>query len=106
MQMKKNLAAILALSLLVGIVVSVGIGGVGAGEAAVETATIAIDGMTCGGCVGAVKIQLKRTEGVTAYEVSLDDGEAVVTFDPSVTSPEAIAESISKAGFDATVKSA
>lgn len=102
MRMKKNLVAILALTLLVGLV------GVMAeeGSIALEQTTITIDGMTCGGCVGAVKIQLKRTEGVSDYEVSLDDGEAVVTFDPEVTSPEAIAESISKAGFDATVKSA
>lgn len=106
MQMKKNLAAVLTLSLIVGVVAMVGIGGAVAGDAGVEQTTIAIDGMTCGGCVGAVKIQLKRTEGVTDYEVSLDDGVAVVTFDPTVTSPEAIAESISKSGFDAKVKSA
>ena len=102
MRMKKNLAAILALSLLVGVVAVVAEEGAGA----LEQTTIGIEGMTCGGCVGAVKIQLKRTEGVMEYEVSLDDGEAVVTFDPEVTSPEAIAESISKSGFDATVKSA
>lgn len=30
--------------------------------------TLKIEGMTCGGCVAAVKVQLKKTEGVTAYE--------------------------------------
>ena len=68
MRTKKNLAAILALTLMVGIA------GVMAGEdpEAYEQTTISIDGMTCGGCVGAVKIQLKRIEGVKEYKVSLD----------------------------------
>ncbi len=66
--------------------------------------TLAIKGMTCGGCVGAVKIQLKRTEGVSAFEVSYEKAEAVVTYDPSKTEPKKIAESVSKTGFEASVK--
>jgi copper chaperone CopZ len=60
--------------------------------------------MTCGGCVAAVKVQLKKTPGVTAYEVSLEKGEAVVTYDPARTDPKKIADSVSKTGFQATVK--
>ena len=71
---------------------------------ALEKATFAVEGMTCGGCVGAVKVQLKRTPGVTEYDVSYEEAEAVVTFDPQVTDPDAIAESITKSGFKATVK--
>ncbi len=70
----------------------------------VQKATFAIDGMNCGGCVGAVKVQLKRTPGVTHYNVSYEEAEAVVTFDPKVTDPATIAESITKSGFKATVK--
>ena len=66
--------------------------------------TLAIKGMTCGGCVGAVKIQLKRTEGVSAFDVSYEKAEAVVTYDPSKTEPKKIAESVSKTGFEASVK--
>ncbi len=72
-----------------------------AGEA---KTTLAIKGMTCGGCVAAVKVQLKRTEGVTAYEVSLENAEAVVSYDPSRTEPKKIAESVSNTGFAASVK--
>lgn len=75
--------------------------------AAVETTaktTLTITGMTCGGCVAAVKLQLKRTEGVTAYEVSLEKGEADVTYDPARTDPGTIAASVSKAGFRTTAK--
>lgn len=75
----------------------------GAAESSAKT-TLAIKGMTCGGCVGAVKVQLKRTEGVTAYDVSLDKAEADVTYDPARTEPKKIAESVSKTGFQATVK--
>jgi copper chaperone len=67
-------------------------------------ATIAIKGMTCGGCVAAVKLQLKRTEGVTAYEVSLEKAEAEVTYDSGKTDPKKIAASVSKTGFQAIVK--
>ena len=65
---------------------------------------LAIKGMTCGGCVAAVKVQLKRTEGVSAYEVSLQKAEADVTYDPARTDPKKIAESVSKTGFEASVK--
>ena len=74
-----------------------------AGDATANT-TLAIKGMTCGGCVAAVKLQLKRTEGVTAYEVSLEKAEAAVTYDPAKTSPGKIAESVSKTGFEASIK--
>ena len=66
--------------------------------------TLSIQGMTCGGCAAAVKIQLKRTEGVTDYQVSLEKAEAKVTYDPAKTTPERIAESVSKTGFKASVK--
>ena len=51
-------------------------------------ATLAIKGMTCGGCVAAVKVQLKKTEGVAAYDVSLEKGEADVSYDSAKTTPE------------------
>ena len=73
-----------------------------AGESA--KTTLKVEGMTCGGCVAAVKVQLKRTEGVTAYDVSLEKGEAEVSYDPAKTTPERIAGSVSKTGFNASVK--
>ena len=74
-----------------------------AGDATAKT-TLAIKGMTCGGCVAAVRLQLERTEGVTAYEVSLEKAEAEVSYDPAKTSPGKIAESVSKTGFEALLK--
>ncbi len=68
--------------------------------------TLTISGMTCGGCVATVKLKLKKTAGVTAYEVSLDRGEADVTYDPAKTDPKKIADSVSETGFTASVKDA
>src|SRR5207245_939372 len=76
----------------------------GPGEACATKTTLKIEGMTCGGCVAAVKLQLGKTDGVAAYEVSLEKGEAEVTYDPAKTEPKKIAESVSKTGFTASVK--
>ena len=67
---------------------------------------LTIKGMTCGGCVAAVKLRLKKVKGVVAYEVSLEKGEAEVTYDPGQTDPDAIAAAVSEIGFKATVKPA
>lgn len=81
-----------------------GSGSLAVGAESTAKTTLVVKGMTCGGCVAAVKVQLKKTPGVSAYEVSLEKGEAVVTYDPSRTDPKKIAESVSKTGFQATVK--
>ena len=71
-----------------------------------ETArtTLTIEGMTCGGCVPTVKLQLKKTQGVLAYEVSFEKGEAQVSYDPAKTTPAKIAESVTRTGYTASVK--
>jgi len=94
---RNTLSLVLALGLPIPGALAVG------GDATTNT-TLAIKGMTCGGCVAAVKLQLKKTEGVTAYEVRLESAEAEVSYDPVKTSPERIAESVSKTGFEASVK--
>jgi len=67
--------------------------------------TLTITGMTCGGCAAGVKIQLKRIEGVTSYDVSYEKGEAEVSYDPAKTTPQKIAESVAvKTGYKVAVK--
>lgn len=75
-----------------------------AGAADTAKTTLTIKGMTCGGCVAAVKLQLRNTDGVTAYDVSLQKGEAEVSYDSATTDPKKIAESVSTTGFQASVK--
>ena len=74
-----------------------------ASAAEVARTTLAISGMDCGGCVGAIKMQLKRTAGVTAYDVSYERRDAQVTYDPAQTDPSRIAASLSMTGFEAKV---
>lgn len=69
-----------------------------------KTTALKIDGMTCGGCVAAVKVQLGRTAGVLNYDVSLEKGEATVGYDPARTTPQKIADSVSDTGFHASVE--
>lgn len=76
-----------------------------AGAAESARTTLTITGMTCGGCAAGVKIQLKRMEGVTSYDVSYEKGEAEVGYDPAKTTPEKIAESVAvKTGYKVAVK--
>ncbi len=46
-----------------------------------ETTTIRVDGMSCGGCVKSVTGVLTALEGVAKAEVSLEQKQAVVEFD-------------------------
>jgi len=71
----------------------------------VSTTTIAIEGMTCGACTSAIEGGFKDLEGLVQFNVSLLAERAVVVHDPSVLSPEKIAEIIEDRGFDAKILS-
>lgn len=73
-------------------------------QPAAAVCTLKVTGMTCGGCEGAVKVAARKVAGVTAVTASYKTGTAEVTFDPTKTSPEAIAKVVSeKSGFRAEV---
>ena len=65
--------------------------------------TLAVQGMTCGACTSAVEGGFKDVAGVHTVSVSLLSERAVVEHDPSIISPEAIAEIIEDRGFDSSV---
>ena len=65
--------------------------------------TLSVQGMTCGACTSAVEGGFKDVSGVISMSISLLSERAVVEHDPLVLSPEAIAEVIEDAGFDATI---
>ena len=64
-----------------------------------ETITLKVDGMTCGGCVASVTRVLKAAPGVADAVVKLDAKSATVTFDPAQTSVGALKEAIEDAGY-------
>jgi copper chaperone len=64
-----------------------------------ETVTLKVEGMTCGGCVASVTRVLKATPGVDDAVVRLDARSATVTFDPARTSVPALKSAIEDAGY-------
>ena len=67
-----------------------------------ETTTIKVGGMSCGGCVKSVHAALSALEGVAGVDVSLPQGQAVVEFDAAQVSREQLAAAVEDAGFDAS----
>lgn len=65
-----------------------------------ETATIAITGMTCMGCVASVKRVLGNLSGISSAEVTLTPAQATVSYDAGKVSLPAIKTAISDAGYD------
>ena len=76
----------------------------GAGAAEPQSATLAIEGMTCASCPITVKKVLKKITGVTEASVDYKTGEAKVRFDPEKVQPEQLARAVTGIGFPATVK--
>ena len=72
-------------------------------EPGLSTTTLAVEGMTCGACTSAVEGGFKDVAGVKSMSISLLSERAVVEHDPSILSPERIAEIIEDRGFGATV---
>jgi copper chaperone CopZ len=61
-----------------------------------------VAGMTCAGCEAAVRSAAKTVDGVKDVQASDDKNNADVTYDPSKTTPEAIAKVITeRSGFRA-----
>ena len=56
-----------------------------------------VEGMTCGGCVAAVKNVLARQPGVKSSKVTI--GSVELDLDESAQSLESIREAIAKAGY-------
>ena len=68
-----------------------------------QTLTLKIDGMTCGGCVKSVTKVLENLNGVEKAEVSLENANAIISFDESKIQPAALIEAVEEAGFDAAL---
>jgi copper chaperone len=65
-----------------------------------QTVTLGISGMTCGGCVRSVTNVLKAQDGVAKAEVSLEKNNAVVEYDPGKVQVEQLKRSVQEAGFE------
>ena len=65
-----------------------------------DTITMNVKGMTCGGCVASVTRVLKSVPGVSDVAVTLTPGTAKVTFDSARTSAPALRNAVEDAGYD------
>lgn len=65
-----------------------------------QTATLNISGMTCGGCVRSVSKVLNALDGVAKSDVSLDERRAVIDFDPDKVGVEQLKRAIVEAGYE------
>jgi len=85
-----------------------GFQGLVAGGQSQETATLKIDGMTCGGCIKDVKAALAKVPGVSEVGLSTgkkwivfpdySDAHASVTFDPQKTNVDTLMRAVEAAG--------
>lgn len=68
-----------------------------------KTQMISIEGMSCNHCVASVTAALTEQKGVTDVKVSLEDKNAVVTFDETAVACETLVQAIENIGFDAHI---
>lgn len=73
--------------------------------AASRTVTLAVPGMNCSACPLTIKKALTKVDGVTKVDVSLDDLQAVVTFDDAKATVAALTKATKDAGYPSSVKS-
>ena len=66
---------------------------------AIQTATFAVENMTCALCPITVKSAMERVEGVQSVHIDFAAKTAIVVFDPSVTTIDAIAAAATNAGY-------
>ncbi|KAG5974874.1 hypothetical protein E4U56_004147 [Claviceps arundinis] len=65
--------------------------------------TVAVEGMTCGACTSAVENGFKDVAGVQSFSISLLSERAVIEHDPTIITPQQVAEIIEDRGFGAEI---
>src|SRR5271170_1969032 len=68
-----------------------------------QTATLAVENMTCGTCPIVVKKALEKLPGVSATAVDFDKKTATVIFDPDKVSTARLTQATTEAGFPSKV---
>ncbi|AKR47646.1 heavy metal-binding domain-containing protein [Acetobacter pasteurianus] len=64
------------------------------------TASFMVDGMSCDGCVSAIKRALAAIDGVEATDVNLATREVKVTYDPTRAGVSSLQNAIRGAGYE------
>lgn len=64
------------------------------------TKELKIEGMSCDHCKKAVTDALKEVNGVRSVDVDVQEGKALVSFDPAQATEQAMKEAIEEAGYE------
>jgi len=73
-------------------------------EHQMKTALFKIDGMHCDGCATTVKAMVERQPGVQMADVSYDQGQGRVLYDPQSIDVDRLAATIEKIGYRVTTQ--
>ena len=73
---------------------------------AVERADLSIKGMSCAACVGRIEGVLAKQAGIETFQVNLMTERGTAVFDPSLHTPQGIADLVTAVGFASTVLAA
>lgn len=73
-------------------------------QAAPQTVTLDVPGMTCAACPITVKKAISKVDGVSKVAVSYEKRQAVVTFDDTKASTLKLTQATENAGYPSTVK--
>ncbi|KAJ7310517.1 hypothetical protein JRQ81_007439 [Phrynocephalus forsythii] len=69
----------------------------------IHTTVINVEGMTCGSCVQSIEGVMSQKTGVKSVCVSLRNRNATIEYDPMLTSPDDLRNSIEDMGFEASL---
>ncbi|MFT9399971.1 heavy-metal-associated domain-containing protein [Acetobacter sp.] len=64
------------------------------------TASFIVEGMSCEGCVSAIRRALAAVDGVQSTEVNLTSGEVKIEYDPQRAGTSSLQNAIRGAGYD------
>lgn len=73
-------------------------------QAAPQTVTLDVPGMTCAACPITVKAAISKVAGVNKVDVSYEKRQAVVSFDDAKASVQKLTEATANAGYPSTVR--
>lgn len=82
---------------------AVAVATVAAPAVALDTVTLRIEGMDCGGCTIATRKVLERLDGVSTAHVSYEEKRAVVTYDPRRVTIQQMIAAVATLKYTATV---
>ena len=68
-----------------------------------KTVSFTVEGMTCASCSVAVRMALKKLDGVKEAKVSVADGLAVVDYEPARVTPQQMVETVDRLGYRASL---